>query len=71
MDGLTIAVTSPIDTTEDPSKTKGKGKSRAKAEARELIADAHLRLKAGVHYGLIGRNGTGKSSEGCNFNVHF
>ncbi|OJJ63777.1 hypothetical protein ASPSYDRAFT_138981 [Aspergillus sydowii CBS 593.65] len=62
VDGLTIAVTSPIDTIEDPSKTKGKGKSKAKAEARELIADAHLRFKAGVHYGLIGRNGTGKST---------
>ncbi|OJI97160.1 hypothetical protein ASPVEDRAFT_159327 [Aspergillus versicolor CBS 583.65] len=62
VDGLTIAVKSPIDTTEDPSKQKGKGKSKAKADARELIADAHLRLKAGVHYGLIGRNGTGKST---------
>ena len=29
---------------------------------RELLTDAHLRLKAGTHYGLIGRNGTGKST---------
>lgn len=31
--------------------------------ARELLQDAHLRLKEGVHYGFVGRNGTGKSSE--------
>lgn len=69
VEGLTIAVTSsPADTTDDgdPSNSKAKGKSKAKskykADARELIVDAHLRLKAGVHYGLIGRNGTGKSS---------
>ena len=30
---------------------------------RQLLHDAHLRLKEGVHYGLVGRNGTGKSSE--------
>ena len=29
---------------------------------RDLLSDAHLRLKAGVHYGLVGRNGTGKST---------
>lgn len=29
---------------------------------RDLLSDAHLRLKAGVHYGLIGRNGAGKST---------
>ncbi|KAL4955996.1 P-loop containing nucleoside triphosphate hydrolase protein [Aspergillus filifer] len=62
VEGLTISVTSPLDRTEEASKTKAKGKSRANAEARELISDAHLRLKAGVHYGLIGRNGTGKST---------
>lgn len=69
VEGLTIAVTSsPADTTDDgdPSNSKAKGKSKAKskskADARELIVDAHLRLKAGVHYGLIGRNGTGKST---------
>jgi ATPase subunit of ABC transporter with duplicated ATPase domains len=46
----------------DSKAKKSKSKSKSKAEARELIVDAHLRLKAGVHYGLIGRNGTGKSS---------
>jgi ATP-binding cassette, subfamily F, member 3 len=29
----------------------------------DLLEDAHLRLKEGVKYGLVGRNGTGKSSE--------
>jgi ATP-binding cassette subfamily F protein 3 len=29
---------------------------------RDLLVDAHLRLKAGGRYGLIGRNGEGKSS---------
>ncbi|KAL4880936.1 P-loop containing nucleoside triphosphate hydrolase protein [Aspergillus karnatakaensis] len=62
VEGLTIAVVSPLDSAEDPTKAKAKGKSKAKAEARELIDDAHLRFKAGVHYGLIGRNGTGKST---------
>ena len=28
---------------------------------RTLLSDAHLHLEAGTHYGLIGRNGTGKS----------
>ena len=28
----------------------------------ELLTNAHLRLKSGVHYGLVGRNGTGKST---------
>ncbi|KAI9370998.1 P-loop containing nucleoside triphosphate hydrolase protein [Aspergillus egyptiacus] len=62
VEGLTIAVTSQSDSTGDTAKNKLKGKSKAKAEARELISDAHLRLKSGVHYGLIGRNGTGKST---------
>lgn len=56
VDGLNISVTEP-DTQPKPKGKKGK------AEARELIVDAHLRLKTGVHYGFIGRNGTGKSSK--------
>ncbi|KAG8909660.1 hypothetical protein FRC00_009698, partial [Tulasnella sp. 408] len=28
----------------------------------DLLADANLRLKAGVHYALVGRNGEGKST---------
>ncbi|CAG8599200.1 5832_t:CDS:2, partial [Paraglomus occultum] len=29
---------------------------------KELLTDARLQLKSGVHYGLIGRNGVGKST---------
>ncbi|KAK7458821.1 hypothetical protein VKT23_009830 [Stygiomarasmius scandens] len=29
---------------------------------REILSDAHLKLNAGVHYVLIGRNGVGKST---------
>jgi ATP-binding cassette subfamily F protein 3 len=36
---------------------------------KQLLQDAHLRLKEGVHYGLVGRNGTGKSSESVVANV--
>ncbi|OGM46713.1 ABC transporter [Aspergillus bombycis] len=62
VEGLTIAVYSSRDTPEGTSKSTLKGKSKSKPDTRELISDAHLRLKAGVHYGLIGRNGTGKST---------
>ncbi|KAL3486831.1 P-loop containing nucleoside triphosphate hydrolase protein [Aspergillus germanicus] len=62
VENLTISVVSPLVDAEDSAKAKTKGKSKAKAEARELISDAHLRLKAGTHYGLVGRNGTGKST---------
>lgn len=61
VDGLNILVKAAAEP-DDPSKPKPRGKSKAKAEGKELITDAHLRLKAGVHYGFIGRNGTGKSS---------
>ncbi|KAJ5099974.1 hypothetical protein N7532_006975 [Penicillium argentinense] len=59
--GITVTSSSP-GSTDDGSKTKAKGKSKAKAQGRELISDGHLRLKAGIHYGLLGRNGTGKST---------
>ncbi|KAL4893676.1 P-loop containing nucleoside triphosphate hydrolase protein [Aspergillus ambiguus] len=63
VEGLTIAVASTRESApDDLSRLKAKGKSKAKADAKELISDAHLRFKAGVHYGLIGRNGTGKST---------
>jgi ABC-type molybdenum transport system ATPase subunit/photorepair protein PhrA len=29
----------------------------------DLLVDAHLRLKEGVRYGLVGQNGVGKTSE--------
>ena len=63
MDGLNISVASTLEAADTSSKSKSKSKSKAKAEARELIVDTHLRLKPGVHYGFIGRNGTGKSSK--------
>lgn len=59
--GLTISIASS--TSETPSGSKARGKSKAKADGRELISDSHLRLKPGVHYGLLGRNGSGKSSK--------
>ncbi|KAJ5625183.1 hypothetical protein N7510_001492 [Penicillium lagena] len=63
VEGLSIIVSSSSpDSTEDALKTKAKGKSKAKVPGKELISDGHLRLKAGIHYGLLGRNGTGKSS---------
>ncbi|PWY89991.1 P-loop containing nucleoside triphosphate hydrolase protein [Aspergillus heteromorphus CBS 117.55] len=61
VEGLTIAVSSTSNE-ENLSNPKSKGKSKAKAETRELITQGHLRLKEGVCYGLIGRNGTGKST---------
>ncbi|OJK04553.1 hypothetical protein ASPACDRAFT_49025 [Aspergillus aculeatus ATCC 16872] len=61
VEGITIAVSSPQNHAESAA-TDLKSKRKAKAEAKELISDAHLRLKAGVHYGLVGRNGTGKST---------
>jgi ABC-type polysaccharide/polyol phosphate transport system ATPase subunit len=64
VEGLSITITSAAtEPTDEASKSKVKGKSKAKAPGKELISDAHLRLKGGVHYGLLGRNGTGKSSK--------
>ncbi|RPA87278.1 P-loop containing nucleoside triphosphate hydrolase protein [Ascobolus immersus RN42] len=58
IDGLNIAVTSA--SASEPGKAKGKGK--AKSEGLELLNNATLKLKPGVHYGLIGKNGTGKTT---------
>ena len=30
---------------------------------KELLVDAHLRLKFGVRYGMVGQNGVGKSGK--------
>ena len=30
---------------------------------KEILVDAHLRLKSGVRYGMVGQNGVGKSGE--------
>lgn len=55
IEGLNITVTSG-------GKTGVKPKGKARAEGLEILANANLKLKAGVHYALIGRNGTGKST---------
>jgi ATPase subunit of ABC transporter with duplicated ATPase domains len=49
--------------TSGAGKSAAKPKGKARAEGLEILANASLKLKAGVHYALIGRNGTGKSSE--------
>ncbi|CAG8951458.1 hypothetical protein HYFRA_00007374 [Hymenoscyphus fraxineus] len=56
IEGLNITVTSA------PAKTATKPKGKARAEGLEILSNASLKLKAGVHYALIGRNGTGKST---------
>ncbi|KAH8197669.1 hypothetical protein TruAng_008173 [Truncatella angustata] len=40
-----------------------KAKNKSKNQGTEILNNAKLRLKAGQRYALIGRNGTGKSSE--------
>ena len=57
IEGLNITVTSGA------GKAGAKPKGKARAEGLEILANATLKLKAGTHYALIGRNGTGKSSE--------
>ena len=44
------------------SKTK-KSKGKGAGHELEILTGAHLRLKTGTLYGMLGRNGTGKSSE--------
>ncbi|KZF25583.1 putative ABC transporter [Xylona heveae TC161] len=67
--GLSILIGSADQNSNDISsneaastKTKDKIKAKLKSKGRELVTDAHLRLKGGRHYGLVGRNGTGKST---------
>ncbi|KAG4422739.1 hypothetical protein IFR04_004087 [Cadophora malorum] len=55
IEGLNVTVTSA-----GPKGAKSKGKARA--DGLEILSNASLKLKAGVHYALIGRNGTGKST---------
>lgn len=48
------------------SRTSSKAKKSKAGEAGselEILTGAELRLKAGTVYGLLGRNGTGKSNE--------
>ncbi|KUJ14595.1 ABC transporter-like protein [Mollisia scopiformis] len=55
IESLNITVTSG-------GKSASKAKGKARAEGLEILSNANLKLKAGVHYALIGRNGTGKST---------
>jgi len=54
--GLNIAVTGRVE------RQLGTMKKANQTESKEILLDAHLKLKPGVRYGLFGRNGTGKSS---------
>jgi len=60
IEGLSITVTSGS-TSKTGVKKGSKGKARA--EGTEILDNATLRLKAGQRYALVGRNGSGKSSE--------
>ncbi|KAH8667612.1 P-loop containing nucleoside triphosphate hydrolase protein [Tricladium varicosporioides] len=58
IEGLHITVTS----SNSGGKIASKGKGKARSEGLEILVNASLKLKAGTHYALVGRNGTGKSS---------
>ena len=61
--GLSIAVTSTSTGAAAVDETAKGRKRKSDVHSKDILVDAHLRLKQGVRYGLIGRNGTGKSSE--------
>ncbi len=44
------------------SATPVKPKGKSRADGLEILSNATFKLKAGVHYALVGRNGTGKST---------
>ena len=58
---IAIATEADQDTEAPTSKAKGKAKAKGHGHGLELLADAHLKLREGVHYALVGRNGSGKS----------
>ncbi|KAI9744781.1 MAG: hypothetical protein M1818_001706 [Claussenomyces sp. TS43310] len=58
IEGLNLTVTSA----NIHNKTALRAKGKARGEGLELLNSAILKLKPGVHYGLIGRNGSGKST---------
>lgn len=51
-----------LETTTPNSKSVDLKRVTLTVSDTDLLADAHLQLKAGVRYGLVGRNGVGKSS---------
>lgn len=61
IDGLNIVVTAG-EKADKPEKA-GKSKGKSKSDGLEILSNAKLRLKEGQRYALVGRNGTGKSSE--------
>jgi ABC-type polysaccharide/polyol phosphate transport system ATPase subunit len=64
IEGLNITVTS------SSGNPGSKSKAKARAEGLEILTNASLKLKAGIHYALIGRNGTGKSSKFSHATMH-
>ena len=62
VEGLSISILPSKSVTK---KSVAKSKAPATTRAVEILADADLKLKGGVRYGLLGRNGTGKSSATC------
>lgn len=64
--GLNLAIV-PSNSASKTKRTKGKGAGHE----LELLSNAELRLKTGVHYALLGRNGTGKSSKCSRFIYSF
>ena len=63
IEGLNITVTSAAPDAR-PAGSKGKARAKAsKSDGTEILSNAKLRLKAGSRYALVGRNGSGKSSE--------
>ncbi|KAI1958860.1 hypothetical protein LOZ58_004897 [Ophidiomyces ophidiicola] len=59
--GLDILISSSTIAQDGPALAKAR-KQKARSAGREILMNANLRLKTGVHYGLVGRNGTGKST---------
>ncbi|KAG6061963.1 hypothetical protein E4U33_006616 [Claviceps sp. LM78 group G4] len=57
--GLQILVTSD----KTASSATAKRTSKSQSQGLEILSDAKLLLKEGQRYALVGRNGTGKSSE--------
>ena len=55
--GLNIAIVSS-----KAGYSTNSAKLKAVGQEKSLLSDAHLRLKSGVHYCLLGRNGSGKST---------
>ncbi|PNP45814.1 hypothetical protein TGAMA5MH_02554 [Trichoderma gamsii] len=68
IDGLNIVVTSG-EKADKPEKAAGKSKGKLKSDGLEILSNAKLRLKEGQRYALVGRNGTGKSSEDLLYRV--